>query len=269
MMINLHDKADIATRRPLMIAHRGGVVAADAPENSERALGLAAQQGYDMVELDICCAADQVPVLFHGHGGRGELWVDCEVVGTIRDFPSTTLTTFTYRGTTKPILTLAAALDLCVAYNLGVMLDLKTFDAAPLPADYLAQVVSLLTTRGFANAMMTLSTRPEVRAALPPSTLWPIRANNLAAALASTESLAGYFWFDDPASATDEEIAAVHARGALTIACINSFRYPAHSFHHLEEIDINRLKKCPIDGWQIDSEYGHFFDRKLATENYR
>lgn len=263
-MINLHDKTDISARRPILIAHRGGVVAAGAPENSQRALELAAQQGYDMVELDICCAADQVPVLFHGHGGRGGLAVDCGVDGTISDFPSTTLATFRYRGTDQTILTLAEALDLCRKHDLGVMLDLKTFDDRPLPADYLAQVVGLFTERGFDNAIMTLSMRPEVRAALPASTLWPIRAHNLAAMLARGQSLDGYFWFDDPASATDAEIAAVHAHGALTIACINSFRYPAHSFHQLEAIDINRLQGCPIDGWQIDSQYGHFFNLKLV-----
>lgn len=264
-MINLHDKTDIAARRPILIAHRGGVVAAGAPENSQRAIELAAQQGYDMVELDICCAADGAPVLFHGHGGRGGLWVDCGVEGNISDFPSTRLTTFTYRGTTQPILSLAAALDLCVAHDLGVMLDLKTFDEQPLPPAYLTQVATLFRERGFDNAIMTLSTRPEVRDALPASTLWPIRANNLAAMLSSGESLDGYFWFDDPASATAAEIAAVHARGALTIACINSFRYPAHSFHQLEEMDIQGLKDCPIDGWQIDSQYGHFFGLKSTN----
>jgi hypothetical protein len=83
--------------------------------------------------------------------------------------------------------------------------------------------------------------------------------------LASGETLEGYFWFDDPASATAAEIAAVHARGALTIACINSFRYPAHSFHQLEAMDIQGLKDCPIDGWQIDSQYGHFFGLKSTN----
>lgn len=258
-MINLHNKAEIAARRPILIAHRGGVIAADAPENSARAIELAARQGYDLVELDICCAADHLPVLFHGHGGRGGLLVDCGVAGTISEFPSTALTNFAYLGTDQTILTLAAALDLCVEHELGVMLDLKTFDDDPLPADYLQHVVTLFAERGLDNAMMTLSMRPEVRAALPPSTLWPIRADNLAAMLATGESLAGYFWFDDPDSVTDEEIAQVHERGALTIACINSFRYPAHSFQQLEALDIARLKDCAVDGWQIDSLYGHFF----------
>ncbi|MEZ4620287.1 MAG: glycerophosphodiester phosphodiesterase family protein [Caldilineaceae bacterium] len=212
-MINLHDQTDIAARRPIMIAHRGGVIAPDAPENSQRAIELAAQQGYDMVELDICCAADHVPVLFHGHGGRGGLVVDCGVAGNIDTFPSTELTTFTYRGTDQTILTLEAALDLCVQHDLGVMLDMKTVDANPLPADYLQQVVELFTKRNMAHAIMTLSMRPEVRAALPSTTLWPIRRRNLQEMLATGDSLAGYFWFDDPDSVTDEEIAQVHGTG--------------------------------------------------------
>ena len=258
-MINLHDKAEIAARQPLLIAHRGGVIAPNAPENSARAIELAAQQGYTLVELDICCAADHVPVLFHGHGGQGGILVDCGVEGNISAFPSTALRNFTYRSTDQTILTLAGALDLCVQHDLGVMLDLKTFSADPLPADYLQRVVTLFVERGFDNAMLTLSMRPEVRAALPPSTLWPIRADNLAAMLATGESLTGYFWFDDPDSVTDEAITQVHERGALTIACINSFRYPAHSFQQLEAVDIARMKSCAVDGWQIDSQYGHFF----------
>ncbi|MCB0123961.1 MAG: hypothetical protein KDE58_17020 [Caldilineaceae bacterium] len=260
-MINLHDQIDIAAHRPIMIAHRGGVIAPDAPENSQNAIKLAAKQGYDMVELDICCAADHVPVLFHGHGGRGGLLVDCGVAGNIGDFTRSELAQLSYRGTDQQILTLEQALDLCVHHDLGVMLDMKTVDANPLPVDYLQQVVELFTERNMAHAIMTLSLRPEVRAVLPATTLWPIRRRNLQEMLATGASLAGYFWFDDPDSVTDEEIAQVHERGALTIACINSFRYPAHSFGELEAKDIARLKRCAVDGWQIDSVYGRFFEK--------
>ena len=260
-MINLHDSADIAARRPIMIAHRGGAVAPDAPENSQRAIELAAQQGYDMVELDICCAADHVPVLFHGRGSHGGMLVDCGVAGNIGDFPSTDLTQFIYRGTDQTILRLAEALDLCVQHELGVMLDMKTVDANPLPDDYLQRVADLFVERNLSQAIMTLSMRPEVRTALPASTLWPIRAHNLHEMLTSGESLAGTFWFDDPDSATNEEIVQLHERGALTIACINSFRYPAHSFDQLEAIDIDRMKTCAVDGYQIDSQYSYLFEK--------
>lgn len=259
LMIDIHSQTQVAAHRPLLIAHRGGVIAPDAPENSQRAIELAAQQGYAMVELDICCAADHVPVLFHGRGGRGGMLVDCGVDGDVVDFPSTELVGMTYRGTDQTILTLERALDLCVEHDLGVMLDMKTVDASPLPADYLQRVATLFTERRMERSMMTLSMRPEVREALPSTTLWPIRARNLHAMLATGESLAGYFWFDDPDSVTDAEVAQVHERGALTIACINSFRYPAHSFGRLEAMDIERMKRCPVDGWQIDSMYGRFF----------
>lgn len=263
-MINLHDDTSIDANRPIMIAHRGGVIAPDAPENSRRAIELAAQHGYHMVELDICCAADHVPVLFHGRshsdGRSGGMMVDCGIDGTVGDFASTELTTMTYCGTDQAVLTLETGLDLCVQHDLGVMLDMKTVDEHPLPADYLERVASLFVERGFLHSMMTLSMRPEVRAALPESTLWPIRANNLQEKLASDDQLGGCFWFDDPASATDEEIAQLKARGALTIACINNFRYPPHSFNQLEAVDIERMKACDVDGYQIDSQYGHFFD---------
>ena len=79
-------------------------------------------------------------------------------------------------------------------------------------------------------------------------------------------SLEGYFWFDDPASATDDEIRQIRERGALTIACVNNFRYPAHSFNQLEETDIKRMENCNVDGYQIDSQYGYFFE-KLDIES--
>lgn len=260
-MINLNDTTDLLTRLPIMIAHRGGVVTTGAPENSQQAIEFAAQQGYDLVELDICCAADHTPVLFHGRGPFGSLMVDCGIAGNVSDFPSSELTQFTYRGTNQTILLLEQALDLCVSLDLGVMLDMKTFNDDPLPADYLDRVAKLFVERHFEEAIMTLSMRPEVREALPASTLWPIRERNLADLLANQDNLKGYFWFDDPASATNDEIWEVHERGALTIACINNFRYPAHSFNQLEEIDINRMKQCDVDGYQIDSQYGRFFEK--------
>src|SRR5690606_36922091 len=77
--IHLHDGGEVAARRPLMIPHRGGVIASDAPENSARAIELAAQQGYDMVELDVRRARDGVPVVFHGSGSKGMMLVDCGI----------------------------------------------------------------------------------------------------------------------------------------------------------------------------------------------
>ena len=262
-LINLHNPNSIAAHRPIMIAHRGGVVAAGAPENSLRAIELAAQQGYDMVELDLRRAKDGVPVLLHGYGSRGSMWVDCGVAANIEDFTSAELAAITYRGTDQSVVTFEAALALCRQLKLGIMLDIKTPDSAPLSTPYLARITALLEQYELTDAIMTLCTRPEARQLLPSTTLWPIRARTLQTALDGKQSLYGHFWFDDPASATDEQIRQLSQRGALTIACLNSFRYPHHSCNTLERVDAERMKAVPVDGLQIDSQYGEFFE-KLA-----
>ena len=83
-LIDVRDLDCIRARRPLLVAHRGGVITPDAPENSLAAIRLAAEQGYDMVELDVREAKDQEPVLFHGSAGRG-LMVDCGVEAFVED----------------------------------------------------------------------------------------------------------------------------------------------------------------------------------------
>ena len=190
--------------------------------------------------------------------------VDCGVAAHIEDFTSVELSNIRYRGTDQSVLNFDEALAACTELGLGVMLDIKTPDASPLPAPYLKHITDLIDEYALSNGIMTLCMRPEVRAALPDTTLWPIRANNLQAALSSDKSLRNHFWFDDPDSATDEEIRQIGEQGALTIACLNSFRYPHHSFNQLEEVDAKRMKALTVDGFQIDSCYGIFFE-KLAS----
>lgn len=260
--INLQNSEEVAAQRPLMIAHRGGVVAADAPENSVRAIELAAQQGYDMVELDVRWARDGVPVLFHGYGGAGMMLVDCGVNERIGHFTSSELQAIHYRGTDQTILTLNAALGLCVDYGLGVMLDMKSGRSELPPPDRQDEIRNQLAQHGLTNSVMTLAQDEAVLKLLPPQTLWPIRQRTLAEVLSNPDyPLTNRYWFDDPDSITDDELEQLQARGVLTIACLNSFRYPAHSFNNLERQDYERMARFDVDGYQIDSCYGEFFDK--------
>lgn len=262
--INLHNAEEVGARRPLMIAHRGGVIAPDAPENSRRAIELAAQQGYDLVELDVRRARDGVPVLFHGYGSEGRMLVDCGVNERIGHFTGAELREIRYRGTDQPILTLDEALQLCADLGLGVMLDVKHEESQP---DYLQETTRLVEHYGLTHSLMTLVRNRAILDRLPPQILWPIRKSTLPAALADrTNPLTNQYWFDDPDSITDEELMQLQERGMLTIGCINSFRYPPHSFDRLEGQDIARLLRLNVAGYQIDSCYGHFFE-KLSVFN--
>ena len=65
----------------LVIAHRGakGV----APENTLRAIQLAADQGAEWVELDVMLTADEVPIIFHDQ----VLSLSAEVPVLVKDTP--------------------------------------------------------------------------------------------------------------------------------------------------------------------------------------
>jgi glycerophosphoryl diester phosphodiesterase len=124
-LIDLRGFSKSDARWPLLIAHRGGVIAANAPENSLTAIQLAGDRAYDMVELDVVEAKDCEPVLFHGW--KGHLGRDCGLDAYVYELTSKELTGVYYRESDQRIATLSMALELCRELNLGVMLDIKTF----------------------------------------------------------------------------------------------------------------------------------------------
>jgi glycerophosphoryl diester phosphodiesterase len=110
---------------PRLIGHRGA--ARHAPENTLASIRMAAQQGARWVELDVKLTRDRIPVLMHDEtldrttNGRGAV--------RERDFPEIRALDAgqwfspAFRGTRVP--TLAEALDLIVALDLGVNLEIK------------------------------------------------------------------------------------------------------------------------------------------------
>jgi hypothetical protein len=118
--IDLRDPAAVAARRPLRIAHRGGVVGPGAPENSLAAVERAAAAGYDLVELDVERSREGEPFLFHDRGGH--LGRCCGVDARIADLPAAALASLTYRASDQPLASLDAALARCAALGLGVVL---------------------------------------------------------------------------------------------------------------------------------------------------
>ena len=115
---------------PRLIAHRGAKNI--APENTLAAINEAARCGADWVELDVQLTEDNVPVLIHDRtldrttNGSGE----------IKNTNSKSLTSLDagywfdarYKGEKVPLL--LNALNLCRELNLGVNLEIKTYDSS-------------------------------------------------------------------------------------------------------------------------------------------
>lgn len=117
-----------ATRRPLVIAHRGGALL--AAENSAAAFRAAEAAGADAVETDVRRTADGALVCFHDES----LQRLCGDPRTVANIDLATL-----KRLLPSALTLGEALS--ASGSLGVLLDVKLMDDAPLGA-IVAEVVA-------------------------------------------------------------------------------------------------------------------------------
>ncbi len=259
-LINVRDYADIQARQPVLVAHRGGVIAPNAPENSLAAIQLAAVHGYDMVELDVREAKDHVPVLFHGRG-PGYLLMDCGVDNVIAALTSEELTTIRYRASAEPIATLAEGLALCQSLNIGVMLDIKiTEDESASPETFFQHIADALAAQHLSAATLTISQHPLIQDYLAEHTVLPI-ANETFERVSQGEAipLKGSYWFGAAWKLTASAVHQLQHNGAFVIPAINTFHYPNHAQDTLARQDVLRLLAAGVDGFQIDSVYEDLF----------
>lgn len=257
-LTDLRDVDQIKLHRPLLIAHRGGVIAPGAPENSLPALRLAAEEGYHLVELDVRASADGVPFFYHGIGALGHVGVDCGVDANISQMTAQEIASLRYRGTDERILPLATALTHCAELGLGVMLDFKDV-ARHESVRFVEQVNAALVAADLQKISMTISHHPLVERILHPDVLRRTNAQQEAEVRAGAQlNLHGWFWFDHPDVLDVALVSKLQTFGALLIPTVNSFRYPKHSFGHLEDQHIQQLKQANVDGFQIDSPYRQY-----------
>lgn len=261
-MIDLRDPASWRARRPILIAHRGGVVGAGSPENSRKAIRQAAADGYDIVELDVTSSKDGVPMLFHGVGGR--LRGTSAGDGFPAEFTASELMAIRYDGSDEPITTLADGLELCASLGFGVMLDLKVNYGVDLDTagarQFVERIGSLLDDARLTSAAMTITRHRLVDELLADRLLRSIGVDELAELSPNGEmTLATRFWFGLPRELPDPMVTSLQEAGALVIPAINTFRYRAGASDPQARADIRRLLVAGVDGFQIDSVFRDAF----------
>jgi hypothetical protein len=256
-LIDLRDAAMVRTRRPLLIAHRGGVVTPRIPEGSLAAMREAARQGYDLVELDIRVTKDGAAVIFHDASLRAATGHP----GAMAELTEAEARAIRFRKNDEPIPGLEQALVLCRQLHLGVMLDLKD----PPRADVLQKIAALVRKHGLERATLTISAHPLVRAELGEVALVPVNADELKRVGAGESlPLAGRIWFGIPAWIPFETIPKLQQAGALVFPAINLFRYENDPQRAQARREVQALLELGVEGFQIDSAYQDFFGKPLA-----
>jgi glycerophosphoryl diester phosphodiesterase len=250
-IIDLTTREDLRTRKPILIAHRGGVITDISPECSLAAMRLAAQCGYDMVELDVQETADHQAVVFHDRDlGRGTA-----AKGRISDYTLAKVTTIRFQGHEETIPALETALALCRNLGLGVMIDVKVDGSE----GFLRNVRALIDDTGLANSAMAISGQPMVRKFLGERMMLRILPDEMQGWKSDNSvPVQKRFWFGVAQDLPMHLMPEMQRRGVLVIPAINTFRYPRENHRELAGADIERLLKAGVDGIQLDSVYQDF-----------
>jgi glycerophosphoryl diester phosphodiesterase len=247
-LIDLNSAADIASRRPILIAHRGGVITPSSPECSLTAIRTAGQTGYDMVELDVRMSKDGVPIVFHDR----TLENACGRSESISDLTAAELSTIQYLKGGDHIVTFETALKECRRQYLGIMLDLK---AGRDNAKFLSSLDQLILKAGYENATISISDSESARLYLKHVRFSPTKTEIQQLRKNQNLNLQDCFWFGLPNQLPNEDIELFKKSGALIFPAINTFRYPKSNHIELANEDIIRLLDKGVDGFQLDSIY--------------
>ncbi len=252
-LIDIYDPESYKLRKPILILHRGGVIADDAPECSLRAIELAAEEKYEMVELDIRESKDHVPIQFHDN----DMKKACGIDSTIEELTVDEITKIKFLGSDQYISTLADALVLCEKHKLGVMLDIKT-DGTD---QYYQTMADLLKKHGLEKSTVSICTYPSAMQHLKGLAM-PCLTKEEKQKIEAGESLnlTGKFWFGWPREITNEQVKKYQQAGALVIPSINTFHYP-EGCPYSAKSDIERMKEAGVDMYQIDSVYKKHFSK--------
>ena len=251
-LIDFRDSNSIKNRRPVLIAHRGGVITPETPECSIAAIRLAKQQGYAMVELDIQKSKDNVPIVFHDNNMKK----DCGLDKKINDLNADEIVKIAYTNTDQKICTLDRALTVCRSLKLGLMLDVKI----ERDKKFFRKIIALVKKHGYQNASITINADPDLRSSLKEIALITVTNDEFKKVRQGLPcDLRNKFWFGLPRSLPSDMVKLLQQNGAYVIPAINTFRYPDQGHYELARKDIQRLNDAGADGYQIDSVYKPLF----------
>ena len=255
ILIDFRNSHSIKSQKPILIAHRGGVITAQSPECSIAAIRLAKQQDYAMVELDIRKSKDHLPIVFHD----SDMKKACGINKSINDLNADEIVKIAYVNTDQKICTLDQALSICRSLKLGLMLDVKiTGDEK-----FFQKIVTLIKKHGYENSCITINGDPDLRRHLKEIALLTVTQDEFKKVQRGLScDLRNKFWFGLPPGLPNEMVKLLQQNGAYVIPAINTFRYPDQGHYELARKDIQRLNEAGADGFQIDSIYQPLFLEK-------
>jgi hypothetical protein len=236
----------------VLIAHRGGIIGPDSPENSQPAIEAAALAGFQMVELDLRETLDHKAILLHAYGPNPKT--------SSKEFTLDKLVHIHHKDTSVPILSFRQGLELCKILKLGIIIDIKLSKSQLPNISFLDHINQCLEQTNFHLPLYCINKEefiqqhlsPQIKRRLTQSELDRIKAHTVTGSL-------GKFWFGSPKKLNSELWKLLKRNHIQTIVAIEQFRYPKLTTSEEVRHDILRLKNMGIRYFHIDGKYLDFF----------
>lgn len=233
-----------------LIAHRGGVVEGQYPENSAASVNEAIKRGYWMIEVDIRETKDGKAIAqhdpdfqrFYGHPGKASemTW---DEIKKLRSNP----------GNAQPLL-FEELVQLCKG-KLYLMLDTK----APHSPEFCQQIEAILKKYDLLSSAYVIGTAESGEYLKGKAKVGKDHAY-IQQAIQKGENVKDlYFLFEHGNEVDETTITWAQELGITIVPSINTFHYKTEDPMEGAKKDIEWLKAAGITEFQIDSEYDRWF----------
>ncbi|MDO5664326.1 MAG: glycerophosphodiester phosphodiesterase family protein [Bacteroidia bacterium] len=246
ILVSCHTNGKINSIK--LIAHRGGVIENDSPENSKEALLKAVERGYWAVELDTRMTKDSVLITHHDKDFNRYFNLNHQV----SEMTWLEIDSLISESGTK-VQKLEDALSLCVEKGLNVMIDNK-ISGFPLPV--FEELISLLDKYNLRTNALMIGTTESTEYFTGKIRLSCTRQQIEQNMLRTDYSPNNYYYFGNP-STEDAKWAAEN--DIMVVGVINTWALPKESEQEEVEKIIENLKDNKVEYIQLDSKYDSCF----------
>lgn len=232
----------------ILIAHRGGVVGIDAPENSMAALQRAIDRGYYMVEIDMRLTKDSVLITHHDPHFRKYFDTD-RLVG---DMTWKEIQTLKHPSGYR-VLLLEEVLAHCQG-KIQVMLDNKI---PGMDEKIFTKVLDLLRKHKLDQETLMIGSSASTE-----FFTGKIRLSCTRGQLEANQSRADYnpdHYYLFAREISKEDVIWAGEQGIMTVAAINSFTFPQENILEAARKKSQELKENGVVNFQIDGIFEDFF----------
>lgn len=230
------------------IAHRGGVVENEIPENSIEALLQAAKKNYWGVELDMRITKDSVLIAHHDPHFLRYYGESREVTEMRWD----EIDRLVSDSGTK-VQKLEDALSLCAKEGLNVMIDNKV---KGLPIHVFDQLIDLLDTHNLRKTALMIGTTASTEHFTGKIRLSCTRKQLEQNMLRNDYNPDNYYFFGNPSK---DDAAWAKKNNIMIVGVINEWAIKKESEQEEVETIIQNLKLNGIEFVQFDSKYDRYF----------